>query len=558
MGPSIWTAGSIRPVALALGERHLTRAPATDNSFRSALESARSRETPSARAESEPADANDEPADDTADANVEAPSDAETPQPVALLANALVETAAPPLPVPSEPIVITAPQPEAGVERETAVVNGDRTEARIRNSVPTWTDSQLATPPAAGGEEGIDAPERPSDAQPQRHVESASTLARPAPASGVAESDAHMSGAHPGTVATGKQVEPVRTPAPVRKNREAPQEPAAAPPAGADDVPAEEPRRSTAAADANQSAFDRKVRKWIVARREGTDASHSGGKVDAPATVPDEPPVAAGARERGAAAGSPAASIRSARGDAAAILVSRTLVEGGDARADHRSDQGASQVAPTVAGREASASQPREGAWTSARPADAAAGLLAAPSAESVDAVEKAVQAFHSASRAGGRYQATLQLDPPDLGAMRVQVRMHQQAMTLQVEVESGRAHRLVESNLSQLREALAQHGIRVDRADVVVKAPDGQPASFDRPQDGHDRAAQQDGAGRTFDGPGGDSGAASDRPRDTREEAWGGASRMFDRDGAPADGNATPEYMELTWATESSLNLVA
>jgi flagellar hook-length control protein FliK len=81
-----------------------------------------------------------------------------------------------------------------------------------------------------------------------------------------------------------------------------------------------------------------------------------------------------------------------------------------------------------------------------------------------------------SASNNGGRQQVTLQLDPPELGQLRLQIRMHQDAMTLRVDANSQAVAKLIESRLPELRDALASHGIRVERSEVVVTRS----ASFD------------------------------------------------------------------------------
>jgi len=76
-----------------------------------------------------------------------------------------------------------------------------------------------------------------------------------------------------------------------------------------------------------------------------------------------------------------------------------------------------------------------------------------------------------AASGNGGWWHTTLQLDPPSLGRMTLEIRMHQEAMTLRVSAEAASVGRLVESRMDELRDALAVHGIRVDRAEVVVRS---------------------------------------------------------------------------------------
>jgi flagellar hook-length control protein FliK len=78
-----------------------------------------------------------------------------------------------------------------------------------------------------------------------------------------------------------------------------------------------------------------------------------------------------------------------------------------------------------------------------------------------------------SGSTGPGRWNVSLRLDPPDLGEMRVQVRLQQSAMTLRIETESAAVGQLVESRLRELRDSLAVHGLRVDRTEIVVRSPE-------------------------------------------------------------------------------------
>jgi hypothetical protein len=75
------------------------------------------------------------------------------------------------------------------------------------------------------------------------------------------------------------------------------------------------------------------------------------------------------------------------------------------------------------------------------------------------------------ASSGSGRFQVKMQLHPPELGQLKLQIQMQQQTLTLSVEVQTRAVAKLIESRLSELHEALATHGIRVDRTDVVTRS---------------------------------------------------------------------------------------
>jgi flagellar hook-length control protein FliK len=77
-----------------------------------------------------------------------------------------------------------------------------------------------------------------------------------------------------------------------------------------------------------------------------------------------------------------------------------------------------------------------------------------------------------SASNTGGRFNVVMQIHPPELGQVKLNIQMHQQSMVLHIEVQSRAVAKLVESRLGELRDSLAVHGVRIDRTDVVVRTP--------------------------------------------------------------------------------------
>lgn len=102
-----------------------------------------------------------------------------------------------------------------------------------------------------------------------------------------------------------------------------------------------------------------------------------------------------------------------------------------------------------------------------------------------------------NASGVPGRYQATLRLDPPSMGTVRVQLNLQQEGLSIQVDTQSRHVSKLIESRLDDLREALSLHGIRVDKADVVTKSPHGSETSNPNSHDhSHNQYEQQSATG--------------------------------------------------------------
>ena len=89
---------------------------------------------------------------------------------------------------------------------------------------------------------------------------------------------------------------------------------------------------------------------------------------------------------------------------------------------------------------------------------------------DSADALEAAAKALSGTQRPGNHH-VTLQLDPPELGQLRLDIKMQHHEMTLRVAADTADVARLIESRLGELRDALATHGIRIDRSEVVVRS---------------------------------------------------------------------------------------
>ncbi len=89
---------------------------------------------------------------------------------------------------------------------------------------------------------------------------------------------------------------------------------------------------------------------------------------------------------------------------------------------------------------------------------------------------------------------ARLQLHPPELGRMRVDVRLTGDQLALDVRTETQAARDLVAQRAGELKLALEQHGIWVHRFDVTVQeSPPPLPVREGEMRDGSKRAQRED-----------------------------------------------------------------
>ena len=111
-------------------------------------------------------------------------------------------------------------------------------------------------------------------------------------------------------------------------------------------------------------------------------------------------------------------------------------------------------------------------ASSSANNPTATSGTTAAHSAETnlsqadrVRFVQRVEQAFQDVNSQGGSVR--LRLSPPDLGSLKIEIKVTRGEMTARVEADSPSARNLLLDNLPALRDRLAQHDIKVQRFDV-------------------------------------------------------------------------------------------
>ncbi|HEY2251790.1 MAG TPA: flagellar hook-length control protein FliK [Planctomycetaceae bacterium] len=79
-----------------------------------------------------------------------------------------------------------------------------------------------------------------------------------------------------------------------------------------------------------------------------------------------------------------------------------------------------------------------------------------------LDQAAYAVQYSHASGQ-----QMQLHLNPPELGALQVDVSMHDGVLSARIEAQSPTAQQILTDNISQLKDSLTQQGVSFDRIDV-------------------------------------------------------------------------------------------
>ena len=140
------------------------------------------------------------------------------------------------------------------------------------------------------------------------------------------------------------------------------------------------------------------------------------------------------------------------------------------------------------------------------------------------------------------RSVATLRLDPPELGTVRMHMDLRQDQLALRIDADSPAARDLLLRDMDALRKSLEAAGIQLDR--VEVRVPEAAPAGLDS------QAAQQQGMNAATDGGAGrrdDAHSTDSRSEQSRPVS---ATRL-------ADATAVEEPT-IGLATESLVNVLA
>ncbi|MBI5763869.1 MAG: flagellar hook-length control protein FliK [Planctomycetes bacterium] len=161
--------------------------------------------------------------------------------------------------------------------------------------------------------------------------------------------------------------------------------------------------------------------------------------------------------------------VANAVGDGAAATIGKFLAQEGDASTKTQSTpptHGSISAVTTNSSRNADRVSSH-----ATHPSTTVANLLTSGTTDA-DPIASTAQLLRAAGR-DGHHQATLKLDPPELGQLRIDIRMREAGMTLRVDAENAAAAKLIESRLPELKDALSVHGIRVERSEIIVRNTD-------------------------------------------------------------------------------------
>ncbi len=103
-----------------------------------------------------------------------------------------------------------------------------------------------------------------------------------------------------------------------------------------------------------------------------------------------------------------------------------------------------------------------------AAPADKTAQDFNLSESKSADELARVIHTSIGSKRSN----MTLRLDPPELGRLRVDVRMADEAMTVRFEADTPAGQEAIRGRLTELRDALERHGIHINQMEVELRPP--------------------------------------------------------------------------------------
>ncbi len=137
------------------------------------------------------------------------------------------------------------------------------------------------------------------------------------------------------------------------------------------------------------------------------------------------------------------------------------------------------------------------------------------------------------ASVGRGQWQVQIRLHPPELGRIHLDVNVRQGVLNMRIVAETAEAREMISARVGQLREALQQHGITVERIDVEPRRASASEAS----QSGADNASRQ-GSGEGGEQQGGGQGFSF---------AWEESQGAEDEAGHGSPGESEGEAVQAT-----------
>lgn len=107
--------------------------------------------------------------------------------------------------------------------------------------------------------------------------------------------------------------------------------------------------------------------------------------------------------------------------------------------------------------------------------------------------VHQVARSVQSAAE-GGSPSLRVRLDPPELGPLQIDVSVTSAGVSARLEAESNATQRLLQDNLGQLREALAQQGVAIDKLTIEKHSDPGRSDLADRSFQQQQQQQQQTG----------------------------------------------------------------
>ncbi len=222
-------------------------------------------------------------------------------------------------------------------------------------------------------------------------------------------------------------------------------------------------------------------------------------------------------------AGAASASVRSVAGEVAAVSGASTTTRGGSSGSGSTGVQSSSPVS------KAGGAQPGFNLADGAR-AERTAGKSAAAATTDTREAEDSGKSDANMARllrtinlrlGRGQSRATMRLDPPELGKVRLQMDLRNENLTLQIETQTDQARRLLSEHLDALRQSLELSGVRLEQVDLRVATPAQVDLGSESASQPDVQSGQQDASARSDGEAAGGGGTSTGTEADEADADW-------------------------------------